>query len=250
MQIFISKDNRQWGPYEAKQVSFLVGKGSFALQDWAWIRGNTEWVPVSQILEILQREEKTLQEARHQELDLAKEKWRSKLTSPISATNEPVLMAQAVHPQPVEPASVGNPWWNRNFFCPALGLGITGFVVMFVLGGTADVADFNSLINEGGIAFEPDSEKPFDGKAVTHYPNGRLMYEAEYRDGKQHGKIISFYENGSKQTEGAMENGIFHGKVIHYHPNGQMQSHYIYRKGNAISRKNWDEAGKVVVRGE
>ena len=113
-----------------------------------------------------------------------------------------------------------------------------------------DVADFNSLINEGGIAYEPDSEEPFDGKAASYYPNGRLMYEAEYKDGKQHGKIISFYENGSKESEGAMENGVFHGNFIHYYPNGQKQSQYNYRNGNAISRDNWDETGKVVARGK
>ena len=250
MQVYISKDNRQWGPYDAKQVSFLMGKGSFTLQDWAWVEGGTEWIPVSQILEVLHREEELQEKATHQEVELAKEKWRSKLTSPISATNEQVLTAQALPHQTVATASVGGSWCKRNLFYPALGLGIAGFVVMLVLGGPAEVADFNSLINDDGIAFEPDSEKPFDGKAVAHYPNGRLMYEAEYKDGKQHGKIISFYQDGSKQSEGIMDSGIFHGKVIHFHPNGQMQSHYIYRKGNAISRKNWDETGKVVIRGE
>ncbi len=248
-KIYVSKDNRQWGPYEVKQVSFLIGKGSFALNDWAWVEGSTEWVPVSQILVVLQREEESLDEATHQEVELAKEKWRSKLTSPASATNEPVLTPQAPHPQPGAIASVESSWWKRYFFYPALGLGMAAFVAMLALSGPA-VADFNLLITDRGIAYEPDSETPFVGKAVTHYPNGRLMYEAEYKDGKQHGKMISFYENGSKQTEGAMENGIFHGKVIHYHPNGQIQSHYIYRNGNAISRKNWDETGKAVVRDE
>ena len=159
-KIYISKDNRQWGPYEAKQVSFLIGKGSFALHDWAWVEGSTEWVPVSQILEVLQREEESLEEETHREVELAKGKWRSKLTSPISATNEPVLMSQAIHHQPVETASVGSSWWKRYFFYPALGLGMVVFVVMLALSGPA-VADFNSLISEGGIAHEPDSEKPF-----------------------------------------------------------------------------------------
>ena len=249
MQIYISKDNRQWGPYEAKQVSFLLGKGSFALQDWAWVEGGTKWIPVSQVLEMLCREEQLQEEITHQKVEVAKKGWRSKLTSPISDTNEPVLVAQAVHQKPVLVTAIEGSWWRQNFFYTALGFGITGFVAMFILSGP-DVEDFNSLINEGGLAYEQDSTKPFDGKAVTHYPNGKLMYEAEYKEGKQHGKIFSFYENGSKQSEGAMENGIFHGKVIHYHPNGQIQSHYIYRKGNAISRKNWDETGKAVVRGE
>jgi len=248
MQIFISKNNRQWGPYEAKQVSFLMGKGAFELQDWAWVEGSTRWIPVSQILEALQHEKESLEEARRREVELAKENWRSKLTSPVPATNESVPMAQAIHPKPVKSASVGSSWWKRNFFYPALGLGIAGFVVMLALGGPDVEVDFNSLITEGGIAYEPDSEESFDGKAVSYYPNGRLMYEAEYKDGKQHGKIISFYKDGSKQSEGAMENGIFHGKFIHYYPNGQKQSQYIYRNGNAISRENWDETGKVVMR--
>jgi|TARA_B100001971_G_scaffold205466_1_gene222971 hypothetical protein len=249
MQVYISKDNRQWGPYDAKQANFLIGKGSFTLQDWAWVEGGTEWIPVSQILEMLHCEEGLQKETTHQKVELAKEKWRSKLTSPASTTNEPVLVARAVHNHPVESTSAGGSWWKRNFFYPALGFGIAGFVIMLVLGGP-DMADYNSLINEGGIAFAPDSEKPFDGKAVTLYPSGQLMYEAEYKDGRQHGTINSFFKDGAKQSEGTMENGVFHGKVIHYHPNGQMQSHYLYRKGIATSRKNWDETGKAVDRGE
>ena len=250
MQIFISKDNRQWGPYDAKQVSFLMEKGSFVLQDWAWVEGSPEWIPLSQILVAFQHERDIAEEETHQKVEVAKGEWRSKLTSPVSGAHQPEVMAQADHLRPTKSATVGGSWWKRNFFFPAIGLGITLFVVMLVFGAPADVADFNSLINEGGIAYEPDSEKPFDGKAVSYYPSGRLMYEAEYKDGKQHGKIISFYENGSKESEGGMESGVFHGNFIHYYPNGQKQSQYNYRHGNAISRDNWDETGKVVARGK
>ncbi len=110
MQVYISKDNRQWGPYDAGQVDFLIGKGSFTLQDWAWVEGGIEWVPVSQVLEILQREEKLREEATHQEVELAKKKWQSKLTSPILAANEPVLVAQVVHDRPVGTVFVESSW--------------------------------------------------------------------------------------------------------------------------------------------
>ena len=162
MQIYISKDNRQWGPYEAKQVSFLLGKGSFTLQDWAWVEGGTEWIPVSQVLEMLRREEQLQEEITHQKMEVAKERLRSKLTSPISGANEPVLVAQAVHQQPVVTTSIEGSWWRQNFFYTTLGFGITGFVAMLMLSGP-DVADFNSLINEGGVAYEQDSKKPFKG---------------------------------------------------------------------------------------
>ena len=181
MQIYISKDNRQWGPYEAEQVSFLIGKGSFALQDWAWVEGGKEWIPVSQVLEVLRREEQLQEEITHRKVEVAKERWRSKLTSPISAVNEPVLVAQAVHQQPAVTTSIEGLWWRQNFFYTVLGFGIAGFVAMLMLSGP-DVADFNSLINEGGVAYEQDSKKPF----AVHYTRGGPWFneweDVEYAD--------------------------------------------------------------------
>ena len=53
------------GPYAANQLGLLIGSGTFALQDWAWIEGSPEWVPVSQILEVLQREREMETAAMH-----------------------------------------------------------------------------------------------------------------------------------------------------------------------------------------
>ena len=96
----------------------------------------------------------------------------------------------------------------------------------------------------------PDTDEPFEGKAVSHHPNGQLMFKAEYRAGKQHGELISFFADGQKQSEGELVDGHFHGKVIYYHPNGEVQRHYVYQNGEAISRKNWDAAGNMVNRGQ
>jgi hypothetical protein len=167
-------------------------------------------------------------------------------TSPLPSqtTAQPAVTpaSPVVTPVIVKEKSV-LPWVVAGVACIS-GIGV--FVAMLVL-RAPDGADYNSLINKGGIAYEPDSEKPFEGKAITHYPNGQLMYEAEYKDGKPHGKISSFYQDGTMQSEGTLVDGRFHGKVIYYHPNGKMQSHYVYRNGKAISRKNWDETGKVLV---
>ena len=120
MKVFVTKENRQWGPYAADQLGLLIENGAFALQDWAWIEGGTEWVPVSQILEVLQREREMEAAAMHQEVEAAKERWQSKLTSPVSGVHQTVVV-QAVVQQPVATASVGGSWWKQHFIYPALG---------------------------------------------------------------------------------------------------------------------------------
>ena len=244
MKVFITKENRQWGPYAADQLGLLIENGAFALQDWAWIEGGTEWVPVSQILEVLQREREMEAAAMHQKVEAAKERWRSKLTSPVSGVHQSVV-AQAVVQQHVAAASVEGSWWKQHFFYPALGLGIAGFVAMLVLGGPDEV-EFNSLRHDNGVAFQPNSDRPFEGIAVLRHPDGSLKYEAEFRGGRPHGVVTSFFSDGSKKSESKMEYGKFHGKDVQYHTNGTMKSHSIFRKGNAVSRKNWDENGNMV----
>ena len=132
---------------------------------------------------------------------------------------------------------------------PGLGLGAVGLIALLVL-RPATVADYNSLQTREGLAYEPEASEPFEGKAVSHHPNGQLMFKAEYRAGRQHGELISFFADGQKQSEGMLVDGSFHGKVIYYHPNGEVQSHYVYQNGEAISRKNWDAAGNMVIRGQ
>ena len=244
MKVFITKENRQWGPYAADQLGLLIENGAFALHDWAWIEGGAEWVPVSQILEVLQRERERESAAMHQEVEAAKERWRSKLTSPVSGVHQSAV-AQAVVQQHVAAASVEGSWWRQHFFYPALGLGFAGFVAMLVL-ASPDVVDFNLLIHDKGVAFQPNSDRPYVGKVELRYPDGRLKYEAEFRGGRPHGVVTSFFSDGSRESESKMEYGKFHGKAVQYHTNGTMKSHSIYRKGNAVSRKNWGENGDMV----
>jgi len=232
MSIYIAKEGKNWGPYESKQVSVLVERGSFAENDWAWIEGETAWAPVSEVLEEWQTAE-----AACRELELQKE--AAKLAE-IAAVPEK-------KPAPTVTKPRGTSWWSRHFFFLALGLGAAGLIALLVLRPAA-VADYNSLQTREGLAYVPNASEPFEGKAVSHHPNGQLMFKAEYRAGKQHGELISFFADGQKQSEEELVDGRFHGKVIYYHPNGEVQSHYVYQNGEAISRKNWDAAGNMVNR--
>ena len=130
-------------------------------------------------------------------------------------------------------------------FIRRLAFGIAGFVAMLVL-GSQDVVDINSLIHDNGVAFQPDSDQPYEGKVELRYPDGRLKYEVEFRGGRPHGVVTSFFSDDSKKSESKMEYGKFHGNAVQYHTNCTMKSHSIFRKGNAVSRKNWDENRNMV----
>jgi hypothetical protein len=234
MSIYIAKEGKNWGPYESRQVSVLVERGSFAENDWAWIEGETDWAPVSEVLEEWQTAE-----AACRELELQKE----------AAKLAEVAAVPEKKPAPTVTKPRGTSWWSRHFFFLALGLGAAGLIALLVLRPAA-VADYNLLQTREGLAYARDASEPFEGKAVSHHPNGQLMFKAEYRAGRQHGELVSFFADGQKQSEGTLVDGLFHGKVIYYHPNGEVQSHYVYQNGEAISRKNWDAAGNMVNRGQ
>jgi hypothetical protein len=234
MSIYIAKEGKNWGPYESKQVSVLVERGSFAENDWAWIEGETDWTPVSEVLEEWQTAE-----AACRELELQKE----------AAKLAEVAAVPEKKPAPTVTKPRGTSWWSRHFFFLALGLGAAGLIALLVLRPAA-VADYNLLQTREGLAYARDASEPFEGKAVSHHPNGQLMFKAEYRAGRQHGELVSFFADGQKQSEGTLVDGLFNGKVIYYHPNGEVQSHYVYQNGEAISRKNWDAAGNMVNRGQ
>jgi hypothetical protein len=249
MQVYISKDGRQWGPYEASQVGSLIERGSFGLQDWAWIEGSAEWVPVRKILQTLHREKKAESQVLHSKVEAAKNQWREKLTQPTPAMfrEHKALRAQGA-PQ-MTPAVAGGGTQGRNVFFGALGLGLAGFVTMLALSGPNE-ADVNALNLENGLTYKIDSNVPFEGKAVMHYSNGQRKFEAEYQDGLRHGRVVSYYSTGARESEGTMKNGVFHGKVTFYHPNGQVKSQTLYHRGNEVSLKRWDEQGAVLLRSE
>ena len=247
MQVYISKDGRQWGPYEAGEVGSLIERGSFGLQDWAWIEGSAEWVPVRGILQNLCREKKAESQVLHNKVEAAKNQWRAKLTQPTPTMFREHNTPRARKSPQMTPAVAGGGTLGRNVFFGALGLGLAGFVTMLAL-SSPDEADVNALNLENGLTFNTNSNEPFAGKAVMHYSNGQRKFEADYQDGLRHGRVVSFYPTGVRESEGTMENGVFHGKVTFFHSNGQVKSQALYHRGNEVNLKLWDEQGAVLLR--
>ncbi len=242
MKVYVSKNERQWGPYEASHVGSLIESGSFDLQDWSWIEGQTEWMPLARVQQMLQAEEAVKAAAVHQRVEQAKGNWRRKLTTPLPASNKSRRLVQKKAEQ--GPLQEKKTAWNWHVISAASAMAVLAGWLYW--GGS--VADYNSLILEGGVAYQADSEDPFEGKAALRHENGQLAYKAKYEKGLQQGKFVSFYPDGAKESEGAMNEGKLHGKVVYYHPNGQKKSRYDYVNGQATGRKNWDEQGKETSR--
>ncbi len=213
MSVYIAKEGKNWGPYESKQVSVLVERGSFADNDWAWIEGEADWMPVSELLEMM--------------------------TTPVEA--------QTVQPV-VKETAVCVAWWRGGLFRKLSAAAVAGLAVLLVVGWGGRETDYSSLQRRDGLAFAPGSDTPFEGRAVSYHPNGQRIYSADFVDGEENGQIISWYVSGQKQSEAEMKDGKFHGKVTYWHANGRMMGHYTYEHGHVITRKDWDPEGHVYER--
>ena len=233
-QIYISSQGKQWGPYSLEQVSFLLTKGSFQLSDWAWVEHIAKWIPVSEMVRSLGQDEE-------------KEQSHPLIQQSIYVSEEESCNFQVEKPV-TQLNAVSISWWRLSAFRNLLGVTVGGLILLLVLGwGNKDV-DYSALERRDGIAFEPDSSNPFNGKAISYHPNGERLYEATFEGGKEEGQIVSWYVNGQKQSEASMREGKFHGVVNYWYDNGKMMAHYTYESGKVIHRKDWDPDGNVYKR--
>ena len=116
--------------------------------------------------------------------------------------------------------------------------------------------------------------KQLDGLYTTYSESGKKKSEIIYRSGKRNGPHTSWHENGQKSLEGVfkegkpvgatksyhkngrlrasfdvmvshLESGSPNGTNTAWHDNGQKQRVSTYKNGKLISRKVWNEKGKL-----
>ncbi len=58
----------------------------------------------------------------------------------------------------------------------------------------------NQLYFDDGITYQIGSTKPYNGKAVSSYSNGKQKSEVYYKDGKVNGTRIEWYPTGNKKS--------------------------------------------------
>ena len=88
-----------------------------------------------------------------------------------------------------------------------------------------------------------------NGKLLTgimkrFYPNGNLMVEATYKDGKLEGLGKLYYENGNLKDETTFKDGKPEGLSKRYYENGNLRREVIFESGQAVSGYNYGVYGK------
>ena len=111
---------------------------------------------------------------------------------------------------------------------------IIPIVLLLFITGCEKTIDFEKLQERDGTYYEVNSEKPFSGKVLGKYENGKTEYRGKYKDGYLNGVATWWYENGKKDSEGTVKNGKKNGLYTDWYENGQKSSEKTYNDGKKM----------------
>ncbi|TWH50377.1 toxin-antitoxin system YwqK family antitoxin [Dulcicalothrix desertica] len=100
-----------------------------------------------------------------------------------------------------------------------------------------DYSDYHVYIYQG---------KDFTGIAYENSNSGQLLAENSYVDGVLQGISREWYENGQLHYEYYYESGALDGLCKEWYESGQLKIECLYKFGIIISKKQWNEDGKLI----
>ena len=74
---------------------------------------------------------------------------------------------------------------------------------------------------------------------------GGLRSEIKYKNNQLNGVKKLYHENGKLMGKWKYKNGKRDGKTIRYYVNGEVRYINIFKKGDLINRKEYDEKGNL-----
>lgn len=80
--------------------------------------------------------------------------------------------------------------------------------------------DASKKEEKDGIVYITNEKKPFTGKIIAKYEDGKLKTEENFKDGKYEGISKEYFSNGQLAFEGTFKNGKLNGEVKTYFENG------------------------------
>ena len=107
-------------------------------------------------------------------------------------------------------------------------------------------------LSREALAFGPEglrpheSDVPFSGYMLSHYPDGTLRSRSQVVDGLLHGISEGWYPDGTLETRERFRHGISHGTRLRWYPDGQLASRAEIRSGQMHGVfQRWHECGAV-----
>jgi len=86
------------------------------------------------------------------------------------------------------------------------------------------IGDFNIIYKfyypDGKILYDGNWKNgKYNGNGIYYHENGKIMYDGNWENDNMHGNGIEYYENGKILYHGNWENDKMHGKGIYYYQN-------------------------------
>ena len=78
--------------------------------------------------------------------------------------------------------------------------------LMLVVGCSKPIDD-ETLIEEGGLKYHPETRELYSGKVFGYFKDGKKKYEGFYKDGEKDGKWTYLTPGGNKWREITIKNG-------------------------------------------
>lgn len=113
-------------------------------------------------------------------------------------------------------------------------IGLVWFIGL--AGGCGNKAKFEDLVKESRVYLK-DSTRPFSGKAVIFYKNGKKKFEATYVNGVEEGLYTLWYENGQMMHQATYRKGQYEGMSTWWDDAGTPASRAIYQGGKEVAKE-------------
>jgi len=139
-------------------------------------------------------------------------------------------------------------------------------IALLVVFGCAKSINDETLIDEDGLKYRPDTNELYSGKVFKNRMGGKKEFEGSYKDGKKDGLWTDYYKNGQKRSvktykdgrkdglynywhedvlmyEGTYKEGKENGLWTWWYENGQKMTVRTYKDEELISQNCWDKDG-------
>lgn len=95
-------------------------------------------------------------------------------------------------------------------------------IILLALMGCGKEIDISEKQVRNGIVYTVNEEKPFTGKVVGKYSNGKDKIIEKFKNGKFDGEQIYYYDNGQIEEKITYKLGEAIGTYYSYHRNGEV----------------------------
>jgi antitoxin component YwqK of YwqJK toxin-antitoxin module len=118
----------------------------------------------------------------------------------------------------------------------------------FILSGCSEVL-INDLDEIENTFYKKNNQNPFNGSAVSYYPNENLESETNFIKGKKEGIYKEYFPTGQIKFEGSYGNNFKQGVWEEFYSSGELKQKITYSNNNKNGPiETYDQFGNLTIR--